>query len=189
MIVHILGPSGSGKTVAAMRLMARYDSHKNMHVASINNPDGVGVYCHKDGVKPLALIGRYGSTCGGLDTLRRNFQLALNLCQFLDEDGYNVLSEGFITEKQLGWLEELTSQTEVHLLCLKVTLEEAVQGVAVRRAKRIGDFKEGSREYCDYQIRSCERTMSKLSDSKIHAEWVTRQNIEARLLTILEVPS
>lgn len=191
MIVHVVGPSGSGKTVAAMRIMARFDKHQAMHVESVNNPEGVGVYCYGQRT-PLAMIGRYsGQTCGGLDTLRRNFQLVQDMCEFLHDEGYNVLSEGFITDKQTHWLEALAASRPVVVLGLRVTLEEAVTGVAVRRAKRIGDFKEGSREYCDYQIRSVERTMKKLelSDKLLKAEWVTRQTIEKRLLDLLGIQS
>lgn len=162
-----------------------------MHVPSINNPEGVGVYCYALNRTPLALIGRYsGQTCGGLDTLRRNFALAHDMCDYLHGEGYHVLSEGFITEKQTWWLEQLggSFEAQVYVLGLRVTLEEAVTGVAVRRAKRIGDFKEGSREYCDYQIRSCERTMKKLElCDKLKAEWVTRQTIEPRLLELLGI--
>jgi hypothetical protein len=187
-IVHVNGPGGSGKTIAAMRMMARFDRHENMHVASVSNPDGVGVYCKKDGLKSLAMIGRYGSTCGGLDTLRRNFVLAQDLAEYLHDEGYNVLSEGFITEKQTHWLESLAESRPVALLCMRITLEEAVMGVAARRAKRIGDLKEGSRSYCDYQIRSCERTMKKLEGSKLLTmEWVTRSTVEKRLLELLEI--
>lgn len=162
-----------------------------MHVASVNNPEGVGVYCYALNRTPLALIGRYsGQTCGGLDTLRRNFELAKDLASYLYDEGYNVLSEGFITEKQTSWLEELAISRPVCVLGLRVTLEEAVTGVAVRRAKRIGDFKEGSREYCDYQIRSVERTMKKLElcDKMLKVEWVTRKTIEPRLLELLDAP-
>lgn len=191
MIVHVFGPSGSGKTVAAMRIMARYDEHSAMHVESVKNPEGVGVYCYAEGLKPLAMIGRYsGQTCGGLDTLRRNFDLARDLCEHLHDEGFNVLSEGFITEKQIGWLESLATSRPVSLLCLTVSLEEAVTGVAVRRAKRIGEIREGSREYCEYQIRSCERTMKKLenSDTPMSIERVTRSTVEGRLLELLEIP-
>lgn len=190
MIVHVLGPSGSGKTIAAMRMMARYSKHESMFVPSVSNPDGVGVYCRADGKKPLALIGRYsGQTCGGLDTLRRNFALAEDLAGYLHDEGYNVLSEGFITHKQTGWLESLAESRPVSVLRLTVTLEEAVTGVAVRRAKRIGEIREGSREYCEYQIRSCDRTVEKLSatNKMLTVESVTRKTIERRLLELLEI--
>lgn len=190
MIVHLTGPSGSGKSVAAMKIMARYDGYANMYVASVKNPNGVGVYCTGEGQRPLALIGRYsGHTCGGLDTLRRNFGLAHDLCEHLHDEGYSVLSEGFITDKQTFWLERLAVSRPVVVLCLRVSLDEAVTGVAARRAKRIGEMREGSREYCEYQIRSCERTMRKLESSQtlLKVEWTSRATIDKRLTELLGV--
>lgn len=172
-----------------MRIMARYDQHERMHVASVSNPDGVGMYCRKEGLKPLALIGRYGSTCGGMDTLRRNFDLVYELCEYLHDDGYNVLCEGHITAKQTWWLEKLAeSRGPVVLLRLHVSLEEAMNGVAVRRAKRIGDIVPGSEKYARYQFRSNDAVVSKLAPGPVDVRGVTRQTIEKTLLQLLEIP-
>lgn len=169
--------------------MARFETHESMYVESVSNPDGVGVYCRRKNVHPLALIGRYGKACGGLDTLRRNFQLAYDLCVYLCDEGFNILSEGYITESQRWWLEQLAEHHPVHLLCMRVTLEEAIMGIAQRRAARIGDIRPGSREYCEYQLRANERFMRNLVGTKIQGEWVNRQTVEPRLLKLLEVPN
>jgi hypothetical protein len=170
--------------------MARFDSTAKMHVESVRNPEGVGVYCYSDKFPPLAMIGRYSASmsCGGLDTLRRNFDLARDLCSHLHGEGYGVLCEGFITEKQTGWLEELASLTIVKVLCVRSTLEECVDGVRKRRA-RVGEVKDPSAEYIDYQIRSCERTMRKLElgDCVVNPEWVERDALEQRLLNLFGI--
>lgn len=144
LVINPRGTSGSGKTWLVRQVMAA--SRGAGAVAEPLCREGrvrpIGWrFAYPSDRRPLAVIGHYEATRGGIDTIPKTdggLDEAFRLADVLATDGHDVLMEGY----QLSGEVERTvalSQTQrtrgdrLHVLWLDVPLECCVRNVMVRR--------------------------------------------------------
>ena len=143
-IINPRGTSGAGKTWLVREVMAAYcrggAAAEPLRRAGRSRPMGVRLACSGDR-RPLAVIGHYGTTRGGTDTIPEadgGLDEAVRLAGSLACDGHDVLLEGL----QLSGDVERTAAlaraqrmrgSTLHVLCLDAPVDSCVRNVVARR--------------------------------------------------------
>lgn len=132
MIIKIHGTSGSGKTTAVRELMDLADSMESIHYGTQKAEAyrlDAGV-----GTTPTYVLGSYGNTCGGVDTLPSTAEL-INLIDKYKNQGHLVF-EGLLISTYHGglgkYLDSLSEITKVWAF-MNTPIDECVERVRQRR--------------------------------------------------------
>lgn len=164
-MLHLLGPSGSGKSTAMREVMRQLIEDMRAKSGTIYSYNGL----------KIVVLGNYKHTCGGLDTLKRNWEFARSLVDSAFASGALVLSEGYLGTKDTIWFKDLP----VTVLCLQVTEEEALMGIAQRRFHRLGVLKPGDARYYRSQVSVNKKIVESFG---AQGEFVTRRNVVERIM-------
>lgn len=132
MIIKIHGTSGSGKTTAVRELMDLANSVTALH----NGAYKVEAYCLDYGFDtiPTYVLGSYGNTCGGVDTISSTAEL-ITLIDRYCMSGHLVF-EGLLISTYHGalgaYLDNLADVTKVWAF-MNTPIDECVERVSQRR--------------------------------------------------------
>lgn len=100
MIITLKGTSGAGKTTLVKKVLEKYGSKTTYFKPGRKRPIGY-LYNHKNGGKPLAVIGHYEVACGGCDTIQKTDEI-FDYIKQADEQGYDVLFEGLLLSAEVN---------------------------------------------------------------------------------------
>lgn len=144
LVINPRGTSGAGKTWLVREVMRAYchDGAKSVPLRrdGRSRPMGCQLF-HPHGLRPLAIIGHYGATRGGADTIPEadgGLGEVLRLTDALAAGGNDVLLEGLRLSGDVDGTAALARAqrgrgSALHVLCLDVPLERCVRNVVARR--------------------------------------------------------
>lgn len=136
MIINLRGNNGSGKSTVARLLM-----DKGRQLAG--STENLKIFKVTGCKRPWAIVGRYTTACGGLDTLNKvNRKRIPELIQEAVDLGCNVFLEGIMLSTYYGVVGAYTEKFGKHCVFayLDTPLEECERRVRARR-KKIGNTK------------------------------------------------
>lgn len=139
-IINVRGPSGSGKTTVARRLLTEHPAE--MLMGSDGKIKGYHIDARSSGIKtPVYLVGSYANTCGGLDGINSQEEIASRIVKAY-EFGH-VLAEGLLTSKSSlgGHVAPILRDHGAIFAFLSTPLETCLERVLARR-KAAGNDKE-----------------------------------------------
>jgi hypothetical protein len=140
-IVNPRGTAGSGKTELVRRILAGYgwpESGEPMERPGQDRPLA-WLMRHPLGLRPLAVLGHYGGTVGGCDTIStRDGGLAgaLGLAGRLASSGHDVLLEGLRLSEEVELTASLAARHRTCILRLTTPPEDCLR--YLRRRRRCG---------------------------------------------------
>jgi hypothetical protein len=138
-IVNPRGAGGAGKTALVLRLMAAYGAPAPIHRAGRTQPIGYRLP-HPAGGRPFAVLGTYGATRGGCDTIPlRDGGLAeaLRLTGAWASEGHDVVLEGLVLSREHRRTAELARAHPLHIIRLATSAEDCARAlVAHHRGPR-----------------------------------------------------
>lgn len=140
LIVNPRGTAGSGKTEIVRRVLAAYDWQGQGRAEPLFRPGRARPFAyrlaHPAGGRPLVVLGQYGGTCGGCDTIpARDGGLpeALRLAGERAADGDDVLLEGLALSADWRLSSALAARHPLHVLRLDTPPERCVRNLLSRR--------------------------------------------------------
>lgn len=137
-IVNPRGTGGSGKTWLVRRIMAGYGPAAPIHRPGRARPIGFRLP-HPAGGRPLAVLGDYGRSRGGCDTIPRRdggMEEAMRLAGCWATEGHDVLLEGFSLSTEHARTAALAERHALHVIHLATPAEACARALAVRRRLR-----------------------------------------------------
>jgi len=134
MIVKLHGTSGSGKSTVAWEFLKSFAPE--MMTNALGKVEAYKVDAGFD--KPLYILGRYTTQCGGCDTLSADEQIAL-LYKYAPLG--HVLYEGLLASEYYGRLGEASAQYgDAHIFAfLDTPIDLCIERVKARRIKAGND--------------------------------------------------
>lgn len=142
LVLNLRGTSGAGKSELARRLMWLYAGAPGGGEATPLNRRGrarpiAWVLPHPSGGRSLAVLGDYGATRGGCDTIPLRdggTAEAFRLAGALARGGHDVLVEGLEASADVRGTAALAAAGHrVHVLCLATPFDDCVRNVVRRR--------------------------------------------------------
>lgn len=138
-IVQVRGTNGSGKTTTARQYLDQLPNTP-VHLEGKTKRDGTPKISHyvidvPNLERPVALIGEYSNTCGGLDTVSTKEEVEARVRHAL-ADGCHILMEGLLLSKTGpgGYLPPIMRELGQYVnLYLDTDVEECVRRVKQRR--------------------------------------------------------
>lgn len=134
-ILNVRGAPGSGKTEFARRVLEAYGWRRGQPALSGLLPGYR--FAHPAGARPLAVIGCYGRTSGGSDTITLRdggVPAALETAARLSSDGCDVLFEGLALSEEHARTFRLAQVRPLHVLHLTTPPDRC--GVHLSRRRR-----------------------------------------------------
>lgn len=129
LIVKLHGTSGAGKSTVAYEIMQMYPAY-----GTIERDDKVVGHSVSIDLKPLHILGRYTTQCGGCDTLKADQQIAL--LNDMAPQGH-VFYEGLLSSEYYGRLGTASEQYgDRHVFAfLDTPIDLCIERVILRRLK------------------------------------------------------
>ncbi|WP_041785306.1 hypothetical protein [Rhodospirillum centenum] len=140
LIVNPRGTAGSGKTEIVRRVLAAYDWQGPGRAEPLFRPGRTRPFAyrlaHPAGGRPLVVLGQYGGTCGGCDTIPARdggLPAALLLAAERATAGDDVLLEGLALSADGRLSAALAARHPLHVLRLDTPPDRCVQNLLSRR--------------------------------------------------------
>ncbi len=139
-ILNLRGTAGSGKTELARRIMARYEwpgGGEAILRPGRRTPIAWRLR-HPAGLRPLVVLGHYGATVGGCDTIGKpdgGLAGALALAERFAAAGHDVVLEGLGLSAEVALTARMAERHPIHVLWLNTAPEECVRRL-LRRWRR-----------------------------------------------------
>jgi hypothetical protein len=143
LIINPRGTSGSGKTELVRRILAEYGWRRGGTLDEVQPlfwPRRKAPFAYRlqhplDG-RPLIVLGHYGVTSGGCDTIRVKDGGLAEAARLADEfatSGYDVLLEGLRLSSDVELSRKLAASDAMHVLLLTTPIDECVRNLIGRR--------------------------------------------------------
>jgi predicted kinase len=180
MIINVRGTNGSGKSYLVRQVMLHYASMHAVYAAGRTRQSGY--VCSNGDGKDLFVVGQYSTACGGADSIETPDEV-YELVRREAAAGRHVIYEGIIVQDDVRRCVELHQDFAGHVqvIGLRVPVEECLQSIARRRATR-GNTAALNPENTINRAHSLERTMLRLADHGVSAEWCSREDALERCL-------
>lgn len=141
MIIQIRGTSGSGKSTIVKSIMDLYPPCGVKPVMRVGRKRPICYRLdHLEKEEPqLAVIGHYGTKCGGCDTIStpgQSYPIIFELIRRNAEEGRNVLFEGLLISGDVKWSSKL-NDLDFLIIELTTSLKDCLDSVNKRRMIRM----------------------------------------------------
>lgn len=176
MIVNLRGTGGSGKSTLVRDLMELYPRRAALKQDGRKQP--IGYVCFGaewNNNRGLYVVGHYETPCGGADTIT---QQAAIFDKVIEEANHprDVIFEGIISQDDVRRTSEINKAFpgQLKVIALRVPIEVCLASIQARRDAR-GDERPLNPKNTVNRQKSLERTISRLRDAGIDAQWMDRE--------------
>lgn len=185
-IINLRGTSGSGKSTVAKTFI---DNHPHSEVRDPNTNKVIGYKVDASAVgltKPVFIVGRYDTACGGGDTLKDE-EDAVHKCETAQQYGH-VLMERMLTSgsgPKGKFASSFAGTGKIVYAILDTPLETCLERVMKRRESR-GETKPFNPENTINKYRQTRRAASMLYDAEEDVRSIDHTNAFQQVVDIMK---
>lgn len=190
MIINIRGTNGSGKSTVVREVMRRCAAVIPAYKPGADRPYGY-IGCQQRTPEswpdPIFIVGHYGTACGGADTYP---SIDAVYAAVHRERRYHVLYEGMLVQDDVRRAVELKDEVGVDdllVIALDVPIEQCLESIRARRAEA-GNGTPVNPENTVSRAERLKRTMVRLKEGGVQAEWHTRESALQRCIAAFGLP-